>query len=603
MRKSQKDRLDQKVLDVVLPVLAELDTARALTVTIMLRHHEYRQLAELKATPDHYDSAERYARSCAATDLLRKYPGLPAGFDTAAAAKRSFFDSEKQCKKTNDRLQCFNVNYYAEDAWQPPEVHMVVDSMREFSRLTLGEMPRDLNLRFGPGATVSDQSRLATVPDKLSSVPTMTSGFNCLMPVWDRTAWARAHYRRQHAKLSTPPVVVRGNVFFTVRKDSTTDRGAAKGPSLNVAYQMSVGREFRSRLAGVGIDLEIGQQKHQKLARESSVHDHLSTIDLSSASDTVSYQFVKLVIPTLWFELLESLREEFTQVDKKWVLLNKYSAMGNGYTFELETLLFLSICYAAAKLHGDDGWNLINSGEISVYGDDIIVPRIYSETVVSLLRFFGFTPNPRKTFLQGNFRESCGGDYFKGSEVTPYRLKDEITEPHQWIGFANGLAALGHRLSKACSTRVDFGRARQRALSNVPVHIRQLTGPTWLGDLVIHESGDERTWLKRLKRSSSDANCLDLTVWAPVRSLVSWQHFTGDVVLASALYGSDGQGVSPRGVQGYKVKRVGRPDFLWSDSLPVKTSMLRVIEGVTGIVPFRKKGDDSPVRKLLVDAY
>lgn len=602
MRKSQKDRLDPRVQDVILPVLEELDTARALSVAILLRHREYRQLVELKATPDQYDSTERYARSCAATDLLRKYPGLPTGIDLEDAAVRSFFDSEKQCKKTNDRLHRFNANFYADDAIEAPEVHLVVDSMRQFCRLTLGEMPRDLNLRFGPGATVSDQSRLATVPDKLSSVPTMTSGFNCLIPVWDRTAWARAHYRRQHAKLSTPPLVVRGNKFFTVPKDSTKHRGAAKGPSLNVAYQLSVGRIFRSRLADIGIDLEIGQQKHQRLAREGSIEDHLSTIDLSSASDTVSYQLVKLVIPALWFELLESLRESFTQVKKKWVLLNKYSAMGNGFTFELETLLFLGICYAAAKLHDEDGFDLINSGEISVYGDDIIVPRRMTETVVGLLRFFGFTPNQRKTFLQGNFRESCGGDYFLGKEVTPFRLEDEITEPHQWIGFANGLAALGHRLSKACSTRVDFGRARQRALSNVPVHIRQLTGPSWLGDLVVHQD-DEVEWQKRLKPSLKDPNCLDLTVWAPVQDRVSWKHFTPDVVLASALYGSDGQGVSPRGVMGYKVKRVGRPQFLWSASLPVKTSMLRFIEGVTGIVPFRKIGDDSPVQKILVDAH
>jgi len=602
MRKTQKDRLDRKVQDVVLPVLEELGTARALTVALLLRYHEYRQLVELKVSPINYDSTVKYARDCAATDLLRKYPGLPTGINLEDAAVKSFFDSEKQCKKTNDRLRDFTENYFVNDDYNFPEVHLVVDSMRQFCRVVLGEMPRDLNLRFGPGATVSDQSRLATVPDKLSSVPTMTSGFNCLMPVWDRTAWARAHYRRQHAKLSTPPLVVRGNVFFTVPKDSTKHRGAAKGPSMNVAYQMAVGRVFRTRLAAAGIDLEIGQQKHQKLACEGSVYDHLSTIDLSSASDTVSYQLIKLVIPALWFELIESLRESFTQVRKKWVLLNKYSAMGNGYTFELETLVFLGICYAAAKLHGEDGFDLINSGEVSVYGDDIIVPRRMSETVVSLLRFFGFSPNEKKTFLRGSFRESCGGDYFMGKEVTPFRLTDEITEPHQWIGFANGLVALGHRLSKACSARVDFGRARQRALSNVPVHIRRLTGPTWLGDLVVHQN-DDSTWVDRLKRNQKDPNLLDLTVWAPVRKLVEWKHFTPDVVLASALYGSDGLGVSPRGVLGYKVKRVGRPDFLWSDSLPVKTSMLRLIEGVTGIVPFRKGWDDSPVRRVLVDAH
>lgn len=584
MSETQKVRLDKNIQDAVHPILEELDTARALTVALLLRHREYRQLSELKINPVNYDSTVKYAKDCVATDLLRKYQGLPTGIDLEGAAIKSFYDSERQCAATNVRLRDFTENNVVNHDYCPPEVHFVVDSMRQFCREVLGDLPCQLDLRFGPGATVSDGSKLATVPDKLSSVPTMTSGFNCLLPVWGETAWARAHYRRQHANLATAPLVVRGNHFFTVPKDSTKHRGAAKGPSMNVSYQLSVGRSMRRRLAEVGIDLEVGQELHQRLACEGSVNESLATIDLSSASDTVSYQLVKLVIPTLWFELLETLREPMTRVKGKWVLLNKYSAMGNGYTFELETLLFLSICNAAAKLHGECGVDLINSREMSVYGDDIIVPQRMSGTVVSLLRFFGFTLNERKTFLSGNFRESCGGDFFKGCEVTPYRLEDELTEPHQWIGFANGLSALAERLNRVSGLKLDFGRARSRVLSNIPVHIRQLTGPSWLGDLVVHEDG-QGTWQRRLTQCPDDENVLNLTVWAPIRQLVEWKHFYWDVVLASALYGSDTEGVSPRGVTGFKQRRVGRPGFAWVDSLQTKSPIVRVIESVTRLSP------------------
>ncbi len=579
MTNVKRDHLDPKVADAVLPFWAELDTPRSLTATILLRHGEYRQLTELWADPSHYDSAVRHAKAAAASDLLRKYPGLPTGIDLEGAAIESFWDSERQCAKTNVRLRDFTENNIVNHDVCPPEVHLVVDSMRAFAREVLGKMPEFLQPKLGPGATVSDGSKLATVPDKFSSTPTMTSGFSCVLPVWDHTAWARAHYRRQHAKTSTPPCVVRGNIFFTVPKDAKKHRGAAKGPSLNVAYQLATGTAMRDRLRRIGVDLQTGQEHHQRLAREGSVRDDSVTIDLSSASDTVAYQLPKLVIPSLWFELLETLREPMTQVKGKWVLLNKYSAMGNGYTFELETLLFLAICHAAAMLHGESGLNLLAMGEMSVYGDDIIVPKRISATTISLLRFFGFTPNKRKTFLTGEFRESCGGDYFHGQEVTPYRLTDEVTEPHQWIGFANGITKLGRRLNRDFCCSIDYDRIRSRILSNLPVHIRKLTGPSWLGDVVIDDGTD--TWRSRLQPHKNDPQTLVLDVWGPVRDVVEWKHFYGDVVLASALYGSDTEGVTPRGVSGYKRKRVGQPRHAWVDSQPTDSPLLTTIERVT----------------------
>lgn len=573
-KRSVVERLDQKVLDAALPLLEGLDTPRALTVVIMLRYREYAELVKLRALPKHYADAVKYQRSVAATDLFRKYKGIPTGVDTRAAAVEAFGKSERRCALTNTRLRDFTTGINVNHIGDCRHIHQAVDAMRTFVREVLGGLPSELNFRVGPGATVSDGAKQATVPDKFSSIPSITSGADFILPLWDRSAWAQAHYRRVHDRIAKPVRVVRGNSFFTVPKDATKDRGAAKGPSINVSAQLAVGREIRHRLKRVGIDLKTGQDVHSELAREGSVTESCATIDLESASDTVSYQFVKLILPTLWFDVLSNLREPLTEVDGSWHFLEKFSAMGNGFTFELETLGFLAIIAAAVKLYdGDDMAQLIANKQVSVYGDDMIVPRRYTDTVLSLLRFFGFAINKDKTFVEGSFRESCGGDFFQGREVTPFRLEDEITEPHHWIAFANGILSLGRRLSGSDSVSDSVTRSYLRVVSNIPEDVRRHTGPCWLGDVVLHgDPGWRANLTERFGR-------VWLPTWQPIQTRLHWGHWYPDVQLASALYGAESRGVLPRGTSGYHRKRVGRPRYVWGDQSldrPLYRRLLRV---------------------------
>ena len=161
--------------------------------------------------------------------------------------------------------------------------------------------------------------------------------------------------------------------------------------------------------------------RHMRLARLASAGRlSCATIDLSNASDTVAYQLVKLVLPPDWFELLISLRAPFTDMDGKRVRLEKFSSMGNGFTFALETLLFWTLC------------DTVSNGEaqvLRVFGDDIIVDTAHAKACVKALEFFGFTPNAKKTFLEGPFRESCGGDYFNGVSVRAVYVKNLPDEP------------------------------------------------------------------------------------------------------------------------------------------------------------------------------
>lgn len=64
--------------------------------------------------------------------------------------------------------------------------------------------------------------------------------------------------------------------------------------------------------------------------------------------------------------------------------------------------------------------------ELAVFGDDLIV-RVEDVTrTVSVLEAVGLKVNRHKSFTEGPFRESCGGDYLLGADVVPLRVKHRL---------------------------------------------------------------------------------------------------------------------------------------------------------------------------------
>lgn len=538
--------LSQQLERVVFALCEDTNSPRSLTVWLMVKHQEFGQLVNLTTDPRHYLTASRFREDSVVTGFLRKCQGLTIpGIDKEKAARDSFLESEAHCAKTNIRLARI-LNNSDQELLDAP-IWSVVDWMRrEVSRI-LGRLPDDLgNCRFGPGATFADRGHLTTIPDKMSSSPTMTAPCAVFFPLWDRTAWARSLWEAPFKG----PIVVRGNRFTSVPKDATKDRGIAIEPSMNVWFQLGVGSEIRARLRRTGIDLNEGQPVHRALARQASRTGLAATIDLSSASDTVCKNLVRLLLPTDWFEVLDSLRSPLTLVDGNWYHLQKFSSMGNGFTFELETLIFLVICRAGCHFSGT------NPGMgVHVYGDDLIVPTQSADTILSFLKYFGFIPNPKKTFLSGTFRESCGGDYFDGVDVRPFFLKELPDEPQKWITLANGLRRIGETYPDAIFDHSSWARARARALEALPTSIRVLRGPPSLGDSVITELDPARWRSHRSRDGRTKLKC-----YLPVALKLPFHHWKPSVVLASALYGVPSDGVTPRGsVSGYAVKWVRIP--------------------------------------------
>lgn len=175
------------------------------------------------------------------------------------------------------------------------------------------------------------------------------------------------------------------------------------------------------------------QEPNRQMARRGSISGDLATLDLSEASDRVSNQLVRLLLsnhPHLG-EAVDATRSRKADVPGHGVIrLAKFASMGSALCFPMEAFVFTTIIFLtiAEELKRPVTKKLLKEfrGRVRVYGDDIIVPTEFAASVSKRLETFGFRVNIRKSFLEGNFRESCGGDYFMGEDVTPVRFRRVI---------------------------------------------------------------------------------------------------------------------------------------------------------------------------------
>jgi hypothetical protein len=193
------------------------------------------------------------------------------------------------------------------------------------------------------------------------------------------------------------------------------------------------------------------QSVNQKLALESSKTGQFVTIDLSDASDRV--------LRRLAFEMFRSNPDLLDSIDAcrstrakmpdgTFVSLDKFASMGSSLCFPVESMYFYTIC-VAALLKGQNlpvsHTNVLNvSRGVFVYGDDLIVPKTYANVVLDYLQKYNCKVNISKTFLEGNFRESCGMDAYNGDPVTPVYLrrvspqnKRQAKNLISWVATAN----------------------------------------------------------------------------------------------------------------------------------------------------------------------
>lgn len=220
--------------------------------------------------------------------------------------------------------------------------------------------------------------------------------------------------------------LVRGNRLSFVPKTKEKSRTVCTEPVLNMYVQKGIG-SFIERLLfrHFKIDLSIQPDLNRKLAKQGSIDGSFGTIDLSCASDSISLEMLEQILPPYFLEWLKISRSPcVVYPDGHIGELYMVSSMGNGFTFPLQTLLFATIVLACYKILGIKA-EILRSGPLNfgVFGDDIIVRKDCFVFVTKALQLFGFTINDHKSFNCGHFRESCGGDYWKGHDVRGLYLK------------------------------------------------------------------------------------------------------------------------------------------------------------------------------------
>jgi len=280
------------------------------------------------------------------------------------------------------------------------------------------------------------------------------------------------------------------------------------------------GKEFDLGRFFVGF---ADQEANRFLACKGSLDGSLATLDLSEASDRVLNSHVLLLFerfPRL-SEAIQSTRSTRADVPGNGVIsLSKFSSMGSALCFPIEAMIFTTIvfCAIAYECHTPVNRKLIMSmrGKVRVYGDDIVVPVEYVPRVIQFLELFGLKVNKDKSFWNGKFRESCGGDYFSGEWVTPVRLRNELPRSLgdvdevvglvafrnliYWSGYWETAKILDHRLSVLLKGRwkvvekTTAGLGRESVLPYQGEWIDpELHSPLIAGAIVRHKIPESKT--------------------------------------------------------------------------------------------------------------
>ena len=242
------------------------------------------------------------------------------------------------------------------------------------------------------------------------------------------------------------PLHVESSRLSFVPKTTSISRTICIEPSLNMYYQLGLGSILEARLKSYfRIDLSLQPERNRELARIGSMAEldrslgdcpvlDLATIDLESASDSISLELCRRALPKEVFDLLMVLRTPSCSLGGTTHTFGMVSTMGNGFTFPLQTIIFASAVAATYRMARRTARFGLR-GQCGVFGDDIIVHSDMYDRVCRSLRFLGFKVNYSKSFSQGRFRESCGCDFFNGRNIRGVYAKrlDSVTDSYALI--------------------------------------------------------------------------------------------------------------------------------------------------------------------------
>ncbi len=436
--------------------------SEASPISHLFSKRDWKALSHFEIEPSRSDWTPSLLKgTMQAAAFFSKNASLPLDIDVEQVALTKFLESEEICRSTNSRFRNRSIPF-SEGGM---DAGLIFEVQRKIAGI-LGPFPGvcKFNYGFGPGANVG-LSRFTSVRRKLSTRPTCTAGAWKYLPVIQEYS---PHWTEKLEKA----LPVAGGKYASVPKNAKTNRSILIEPLINSYLQKGVGSYIRDKLMVAGLDLS-DQSFNQHLALLGSISGDWATIDLAAASDTISREVVKELLPCDWWFFLEDIRSQFAVLpDGREIYLQKFSSMGNGFTFELETLIFFAIA------------SVISDQLVQVYGDDIVVRSCDFQKVITALNHFGFSVNPDKSFGSGHFRESCGRDYYGGVPVRPCFVKGRLSVKELF------------RLHNFF-IREDRADVAECVLRHIPVRFRTF-GPDGYGDG--HLLGEHPRTLSKSKR-------------------------------------------------------------------------------------------------------
>ena len=426
-----------------------------------------------------YTSPDLLLQDRLACESFTKFNFANSPFNKRETAKIRFFQAESMCREANLRIK-----------HSPPtgNVNRVIHGTIRRIASCLGSFrPNEMldSARFGPGSTLCVTGKATTEYFKYkASSPTVSSRAfpfaEALInhdPKW-RAFLSGIHpldvggrYNLVSDQFAPELSLTDYNKVTFVPKNAKTERSIAIEPYFNIFFQLGVGQMLRNRLKRCfAVDLN-DQTRNQVLAKVASQTSEIATVDFSMASDTIATEVVRLLLPPEWFSILDRLRSTDYLLDGAIQRYHKFSSMGNGFTFELETLIFHSLALSCAEELG------VSYDFISTYGDDVIIPTSCFQLFTEVTEYLGFKVNDIKSFSTGLFRESCGKDYLKGVDVRPLFCRELDCVKHV-VSLANRLLALDRAVGVGSRVNGLVSLALSVLRRHVPRDVlRTLTGP------------------------------------------------------------------------------------------------------------------------------
>lgn len=277
--------------------------------------------------------------------------------------------------------------------------------------------------QHGPGAT-AETPRVATFADKYRH-----------LWVDDLLDYVFRKYAGVDVTTYYPAVKQGSNrqshVVF-VPKSMKTYRVISKEPCTLMYLQQGVAKcikEYVQSHDDLRSHIDFEDQSHNgRMALKGSADQRFATIDLSSASDTVTLELVKAVFRgTPLYPFLVALRSKTTVLPSGKVQgMAKYAPMGSALCFPIMTLILACAVEFVVRYTQDvDG---ISYHRYRVYGDDIVVHEEVFRDLMVVLELIGFIPNQHKSFcFPSLFRESCGVEAYDGVDVTPMKISRKFS--------------------------------------------------------------------------------------------------------------------------------------------------------------------------------